>query len=130
MTRINLLHPSELHQKHLSGEIHEITRVFGLVRKAIARKINKYNFAQKVKQPKAYTMGEGHVLFFYNKLGWVADRYEALYDEWEARGYSSANRISREELLKGIDSWWQGGYTPTPEAIEISRQRIMEMMPE
>ena len=60
----------------------------------------------------------------------MADRYEALYDEWEARGHSSANRIPREELLKGIDSWWQGDYTPTPEAIEISRQRIMEMMPE
>lgn len=42
MTRINVVSPSELHNKHLLGELHEITRVFGLVRKAQDRKINKY----------------------------------------------------------------------------------------
>ena len=51
MTRINVVDPSELHNKHLMGELHEITRVYGLVRKAQDRKINKYNFKEKIKQP-------------------------------------------------------------------------------
>jgi len=34
MTRINVVQPSELTGKHLVAEVHEITRIFGLSRKA------------------------------------------------------------------------------------------------
>ena len=125
MTRINLVPPSELHNKHLMGELHELTRVYGLVRKAQARGINKYNMSQKLSIPTEYTMGKGHVLFFYNKLKFLTERYEALCEEAVKRGFN-INKIDAAELTSGINDHWKGDYKPTPKAIAISRQRIAE----
>lgn len=127
MTRINVVSPSELTNKHLMGEIHEITRVYGLVRKAQDRKINKYNFKDKIKQPSAYTMGTGHVYFMYDKLGFITERYYALNQEALKRNFK-VNPIDRSTLTDGIQSWWFGDYVPTQEAIEINRNRIEERL--
>lgn len=129
MTRINVVEPSELTNKHLMGELHEITRVYGLVRKAQDRKINKYNFKDKINQPSAYTMGTGHVYFMYDKLGFITKRYYALNEEARSRGFK-VKPIYKEQLVLGIQSWWFGDYQPTQEAIEINRQRIAERLGE
>lgn len=125
MTRINVLPVEDLGRLTLQGEYKEITRPIGLVKKAISRGVNKYNFKQKIKQPSEYTLGTGHVKFFYNKLSYIADRYEQLCDEMRSRGYNP-NQIPREELLKGIDKFWLGGYNPTEQAIKINRERILQ----
>lgn len=127
MTRINVVEPSELTNKHLMGELHEITRVYGLVRKAQDRKINKYNFKDKIKQPTAYTMGTGHVYFFYDKLGFITERYYALNQEAVKRNFN-VNPIDKEQLVSGIQQGWFGDYQPTQEALEINRQRIAERL--
>ena len=121
MTRVNLIPPEELHYKHLVAEYREITRVPTLARKA-QREMHKKNI------PPSYTMGVGHVLHFYNKLGFIADRYESLCDEMRRRGYV-CNQIPRSELLKDIDSWFVQAYNPTSDAIELNRARIAERMP-
>lgn len=125
MTRINIVDVSELTNKHLIAEIHEITRVYGLVRKAQDRKINKYNFKDKIKQPSAYTMGTGHVYFFYDKLGFITGRYYALNQEAVKRNFN-VNPIDKDQLVSGIQQWWFGDYQPTQEALEINRNRISE----
>ncbi len=127
MTRINVVDPSELTNKHLMGEIHEITRVFGLVRKAQDRKINRYNFRDKIDPPLTYTLGTGHVKFFYNKLDFIVKRYYSLNDEALSRGYN-VNPIDKNSLVSGIDKWWFDDYNPTPEAVEINRKRINERL--
>lgn len=127
MTRINIVDVSELTNKHLIAEIHEITRVYGLVRKAQERKINKYNFKDKIKQPSAYTMGTGHVYFFYDKLGFITERYYALNQEAVKRNFK-VNPIDKEQLVSGIQQWWFGDYQPTQEALEINRKRISERL--
>lgn len=127
MTRINVIPVEELVNKHLVAEIHEITRVYGLVRKAQDRKINKYNFKDKIKQPLAYTMGTGHVYFMYDKLGFITERYYALNQEALKRNFK-VNPIDRHTLTDGIQSWWFGDYVPTQEAIEINRNRIEERL--
>lgn len=127
MTRINVVEPSELNNKHLMGELHEITRVYGLVRKAQDRKINKYNFKDKIKQPSAYTMGAGHVYFFYDKLGFITQRYYDLNQEAIKRNFN-VNPIDKEQLVSGIQEWWFGEYQPTQEAMEINRKRINERL--
>lgn len=127
MTRVNVITPNELVNKHLIGEIHEITRVFGLVRKAQERKINKYNFKEKIKQPSAYTMGTGHVYFFYDKLKFITDRYYALCEEAKVRGYK-VNPIEKESLTSGINDWWFNDYQPTEEAKTVNRTRINDRL--
>lgn len=125
MTRVNLVDPEDLHNKHLIAEIHEVTRIFGLVRKAQERGINKYNFKEKTKAPDRYVLGTGHVKFFFDKLLFVARRYESLCDEAISRGYK-INKINRNDLLQGVDTWWQKDYIPTQEAIALNKQRIAE----
>ena len=118
MTRINVLCPSELNNKMLVAEAHEITRVFGLARKA------QFDIMQgKRNVPLEYKLGENHVLFFYNKLKFIADRYESLVAEMQHRGYKP-NPISRKDLLDKIDTRLYNDYIPTQEAIAINRERI------
>jgi len=128
VTRINLVDPQELHPKHLLGEWHEIVRVFSLVRALRERGINRFNYQKRLKVPKAFTMGKGHVTFFYDKMDFIAKRYESLAVEMERRGYAP-KRIPMTELLHGVEPFFVQDYQPTPEAITISKQRIAEMMP-
>lgn len=118
MTRINLIDPKLLHNKHLQGEYKEITRVFGLARKAQFEVMRG-----KRKLPAEYTMGTGHISFFYDKLKFIADRYELLVQEMLNRGYKP-NAIPRSELLSGIDTKLHKDYNPTQEAISINLERI------
>lgn len=123
MTRVNVIPVEELHSKHLVAEYKEITRVFGLARKAQFDIIRA-----KRKLPSEYTLGTGHVQFFYDKLRFVAERYALLTQEMLRRNYKP-NAISNEDLLAGISLKLYNNYIPTKEAIAINRKRITERMP-
>lgn len=120
MTRINVVPVSELSRQHLQGEYKEITRVFTLARNAYARRA-------RINAPTAYTMGKGHVLFFYRRIEYIARRYKELVGEMRARGYHP-NPVPMDELLQGIPSSWMHDYTPNAEAVAINKQRIEERM--
>lgn len=116
MTRINVVHPSELSNKHLTAENHEITRIFGLARKA------QYEIHKK-KIPNEYTLGEGHCLFFIDKLKYITERYNSLCAEMTSRGYA-CNRILQVDLEQGIDPSLFWNYIPTEAALALNRARI------
>lgn len=122
MTRINVVPVEELTRQHLQSEYREITRVFGLARKA-----QRDILGLRKKLPPEYTLGTGHVLFFMNKLKYCSDRYAQLTQEMRCRGYSP-NPVSKEDLISGIDSKLIQDYTPTLEAVAINRQRIRERL--
>ncbi len=123
MTRINLVNPTELHQKHLVAEYKEIVRVFALSRKS------QFDIMRGKRDiPHEYVLGTGHVLFFYNKLQFIADRYTCLINEMRRRGYSP-NPIPMDELTSKIDKKMFGNYIPTEKAIALNRARIADRMP-
>ena len=124
MTRINVVPVESLHRKHLVAEYKEITRPFGKVRKRIAKGQSPRN----VKIPHEYTLGTGHETFFFDKLGYLAKRYQQLTQEILRRGYN-ANPVSITDLTNGIDNKWMNDYIPTSDAIQINTQRILERMP-
>lgn len=128
MTRINLVPPSELDRERLTGEYHELPRVFSLLRARIA-KGHGPNLV-RLQQPSEYTMGEGHVLFFYTRIKFLTKRYTELCNECLARGYNIDLGLFNDimDSAEAIPSEWQGDYTPTPAALAISRQRIAERM--
>lgn len=123
MTRINLVHPSELHQKHLVAEYREIVRVFTLVRKRLEKKTFRESDI-----PKEYVLGSGHVMFFFDKLGYVIDRYDSLVQEMQNRGYHP-NPVGRDLLIDHIDPRLFKMYVPTPEALNLNRSRIKDRLP-
>lgn len=117
MTRINLIPVEELTNKHLIAEKHEITRVFALAK----------NSKTNVKIPDTYTMGKGHVTFFYNKIKFVIQRYETLCNEVRRRDFN-CNQILSEDLLKDMPPHLINMFTPTEAEIQISRARIEDRL--
>lgn len=129
MTRINVVPEDQLSDKHLSGEYHEISRVFELVRKFLQR-------GGSLSIPTEYRLGEGHVLFFYRRLEYIAARYTRLALEMRYRAFkrgrdSGVDMFVVAEIIQCArdsihDERWWNDYVPTPEAIAINWQRLEE----
>lgn len=118
MTRINCVPVQELSGPHLVAEYRELPRVFALAEKAAARG----GFVQ----PDKYTLGKGHVIFFYTRLGYLAERQRSLVNEMKRRGYKPAYSGIERAQFPGIpDAYW-AHWTPTPEALALNRARIAE----
>lgn len=117
MTRINCGIPVlELTDKHLLAEAREIKRIPNCVSRG------RYNLKNT---PKEFTLGKGHVAFFYNKLKYLKNRYEEIYKECKHRNFKvqywgSAWDSVPEELMNN--------YIPTERDKEIIRQRIKERL--
>ncbi len=111
MTRINVgIDPSELNMKMLMAEHREIKRIPNCVKKG--------RFSM-VGQPREFTLNTGHVKFFYDKLGYLKNRYERLYNECVKRGF---NVQYFGDAFDGIDKKYMNDYTET----ERDRQLILE----
>lgn len=124
MTRINVIPVEELTQKELGGEWKEFPRLFTLVK----NRVIKGDTPETIKGvPPVYTLGTGHVKFFYAKISWAVTRYEELCGEMLKRGYEP-NLVMFNDILDDVDSsipeaWW-GDYEPTPEAIQMNLDRM------
>ena len=120
MTRINVVHPSELSRQHLIAEYREITRLPGNLNAWINRKTKPPSFNEI---PMEYKLGEGHIKFFFTKFQYLEKRFEAIVDEMVYRGYKP--NFTDSSIFR-VDKRYYNDYTPTEEAIEINRQRIKE----
>jgi deoxyribonuclease (pyrimidine dimer) len=119
VTRINVVAPSMLSDKHLGAEYRELPRVFGLVRQAIARG----ELPTDTRNPTTYILGKGHVRFFYPRLAFILKRHVEICDECRSRGRLVSFR-DVDDLVAGLPTEWWGHWEPTPEAIELNIQRI------
>lgn len=118
MTRINCVPVEELSGPHLVAEYRELPRVFALAQKAAAR--------GSFSQPNCYTLGKGHMLFFYTRLGYLARRHVALVNEMKRRNYKPSFAGVRREDFPAIPDHYWNDWTPTEEALSLNRQRIKE----
>lgn len=117
MTRINVIPPSRLSSKHLVAEYRELPRVFGLVLKAIER-------GEKPNLVGQYSMGKGHVRFFFPRLQWLLTRYDNLVVEMKRRGYRP--RYAQPARIDDIPREWWGDWKPTAVDIETNMVRLRE----
>ena len=115
MTRINCIPVQELVDKHLLAEYRELPRVFGLARLPAPSEVF----------PTEYTLGTGHVKFFYNKLEYLRKRYEELYQE-------CLNRDFKVTYYGGawdnIPNYLMNDYKPTKKDEILIRERISERL--
>lgn len=125
MTRINCVPTHELDRQELLGEYHELPRVFTLARAAYDRG----EPADSKKNPPQYTMGKGHVRFFYTRLEFLFHRWAQLHGEMRLRGYSPQMPQTEvyRDLRRGVpnEDWWRE-WTPSPEDMEVNRRRLRE----
>jgi hypothetical protein len=117
MTRINVVPAKELLDEHLRAEYREITRIPNHLVK-VGMKPNMDN------QPSRYTLGTGHVKFFYAEMAWLKKRFEELSIEMDTRGFKTGkewNYTFSIDLSKD--------YKVTEEDLKVNRGRIMDRMP-
>jgi deoxyribonuclease (pyrimidine dimer) len=120
MTRINAgIDPSLLHRRHLIAELREITMVPAALRRSLRTK-SVDDIISKI--PKTFTLNAGHVLFFYNKLGYLEQRFRLLCNEMLNRNYVADE--SRVIAFSGFDSIWYGNWIPTEADNQIVWDRI------
>jgi len=118
MTRINCVPVQELSGPHLVAEYRELPRVFALAQKAALR--------GSFPQPAMYTLGKGHLLFFYTRLGYLSRRHMELIEEMQRRGYKPAfTGLGREDFPSIPNEYWDS-WEPTAQALELNRKRIKE----
>ena len=117
MTRINVgIHPSELTRQHLLAEHREIKRIPNSIKKG------KFNLNGI---PNEFKLGAGHVKFFYNKLGYLHQRYELIKTECLKRGY---NITSYSECFEELPIELYNNYQETERDRKILQKRIAEKL--
>lgn len=117
MTRINCgIPPAELVDKHLIAEHREIKRIPNCIKKG------RYNLTG---QPDKFTLGTGHVKFFYTRLGYLKKRYESIYKECIKRGF---NVTYFGDCWQDVPKHLMNDYKPTESDKTIIRQRIKERL--
>ncbi len=116
MTRINCVPPAELSRQHLLAEYRELPRVFALADKAYPKRA-------ALVAPTRYTLGAGHVKFFYPRLGYCSRRFFQLKEEMLRRGYKPS--YAYPPMVEVGTDWFQD-WEPTADALAMNRQRILE----
>jgi hypothetical protein len=124
MTRINVIPVSELNVKMLVSEYREITRLPSNLRTSLSRKTKPFSLSEI---PQKYTLGTGHVKFFYDKMQFLKNRFEQLVLEMQSRGYTTNYTDSS---IFDFEPKYMNNYTPTNEAMEINRERIAKRISE
>lgn len=115
MTRINIgINPRLLTNKHLIAEHREIKRIPNTIKngKAIVKDI-----------PREFTLGKGHVKFFYNKLRYLYLRYKDLHDECIRRDFKVS---AYHDAWNNVPFELFNDYKPTKQDIAIIMQRLRE----
>lgn len=123
MTRINLVDPKILTDQHLFTEYRELPRILNNVRNAISSgKTWTKHYAKNA--PRDFVLGTGHMVFFYNRIGFLLKRHQLIVDECIRRGIN----ISHTDGLDASDipDAWKNDYNPTASGIELSKQRLNE----
>lgn len=113
LTRINVgIDPKELPTKLLLAEHREIKRIPNTIKsgKAIISGI-----------PDSFTLGPGHVKFFYDKLLFLKNRYLSIYDECIFR---SCNVQSYAESFEAVPTKLFNDYVVTNRDRQLLIERI------
>lgn len=119
MTRINVVPVEELCDQHLLAEHRELKRIPNCIAQG--------KFSLK-NVPNEYTLGTGHVSFFYQRLAFLKERYVQLHNECLKRGFNVQWMFPDDTELPKNKMFWNN-YVPTEKALHINRERINIRIP-
>lgn len=131
MTRVNVLEPWELTDNFLMAEYFELPRIYRLVRR---RQLTGETLSQVKHFPSEYTYGQGHMTFFLDKLRWLYERHQELWNEGARRGISQDLRIDPNaqdfEISWFMGTEWWGGYNASAQEWAKARQKNWDRLQE
>jgi len=123
MTRINVVPVEELTDNFILAEYYELPRLFVNINAAIDR----HEDPNDPRNPTEYKLGKGHMRFFYNKVTYLKNRHRQLHQEGTKRGLNlktDPDTHSKTWVRAESNSAWFNDYEPTPEAIQLNRDRL------
>lgn len=123
MTRINCVPPEELTNKHLFAEWREMPRLVKNLETSLNRKTKPFS---QDEIPESYTLGKGHVKFFYNKFKWLHERHRHITQLLLDRNYSLSHTDS--DVFTRVPEEYYNDWSPTETAMQINRERIKERL--
>ena len=112
MVRINIIPPKYLTDQHLIAEYNEILMLLGYVKK------NPYIKIENL--PKEYRLGEGHILFFKNKLKYLEKRFTKIKKEMGRRKFNPTKEVNLSCFDKNLRKNWK----PCKKDKEIIKKRL------
>ena len=116
MTRINsAIKVRLLTDEHLLAEHREIKRLPSVYKKRLDSKKDLNNL------PSAFTLGTGHVKFFYDKILYLRNRYKRIHSECIRRGFDVQNY---EDSFSNIPERLMNNYIETESDRKIILERI------
>lgn len=123
MTRVNLVYVQDLADQHLFAEWREIKMVPAALRRSLKTRQVK-DILRDI--PCSYTLNEGHVTFFFDKMRFLAERYQLLTDELLARNYHISDHDINEIFFEDIpQEFTQKEWKPTVPEVEVNVARIV-----
>jgi deoxyribonuclease (pyrimidine dimer) len=118
--RINVVKPEYLMDQHLIAEYGEIQNMMlAYYRRSMKTKI-PFDWASV---PEKYTLNKGHAKFFYNKMGFVIERFNSVVKEMHHRGFNT-NLLELDYSEIPIKN--MGSYIVTEEDIQVNLERITQ----
>lgn len=112
MTRINLIKPNQLVDKHLLAEHREIKR--------IPNQIKKWQL-KKDWIPDKFCLWKWHVKFFIDKLKFLHNRYNVIHNECLNRWF---NVSDFNDAFDKVPYILYNDYYPDTDDIQLSQDRI------
>lgn len=121
MTRINTISPSDLTDEWLIAEFRELPRIVNELRKYP----NRFKLSDI---PKQYTLGQGHVKFFRNKLLYLQKRHANIVSELDNRNvnFDKTITVSLDDLSPAIKMFGCNDWTPCEEDHSVLFSRLEE----
>lgn len=122
MTRINAnIRPELLTDEHLVAEHRELKRLPYYVKHYLQLDVTKRDSI-----PNKFTLGKGHVKFFYNKMEFAFNRYEKVYEECRKRGFNVAYYGYNWNFIKSDALFFYADWEFTKEDNKLVIDRITE----
>lgn len=118
MTRINIIPPKLLSDKHLLAEYRELPRMFTAVKK-LDKKPDDI--------PEHYVLGKGHCKFFYDKCYYLNNRYDTLIYELSRRHFKINREMAdkiKDSAIKDLPLWSWNNWSPSYEDYYLNMARI------
>ena len=124
MTRVNVVPIKKLCNKHLFAEWREMPRLVQNLHISLNRKSKPFD---KSEISPVYTLGKGHVKFFYDKFKYLHKRHIKITDELVKRGYNLSTTDS--SFFRNVPKEYYNDYKPTKEDKRVNWARIEVRMP-
>jgi deoxyribonuclease (pyrimidine dimer) len=122
MTRINLVYVEDLADQHLFAEWREIKMVPAALRRSLKTR-NEADILSGV--PRKFTLNNGHVSFFFDKMAFLHKRYHQLTEELKNRDYNISEHDADNIFFLSISEKFREDWDATPEDIAVSVERIV-----